>query len=291
MSFGSYGSPRFGFGFHLTPWVKKLIIANGVIFVSMWILGPRVIGFTFDWFAFYPSADFLTRPWGAVTYMFLHGGIWHVLLNMLVLFFFGPPLESRWGGGEFLKYYFLCGVLGVMLGFVIPGTTGIPVIGASAAVYGVMLAFAWYWPESPIYIWGIFPVKAKYLVGFLFFLTVMGTYSDGGGGVAHFAHLGGLLVALVYLKWGSDLGARLDRFRDVARPERFAIVPRKDEEEEGGSRARGLGRTRRGGDRREKELLDEVDRILDKISESGMGSLTPEERKVLDEVSRKRRSN
>jgi membrane associated rhomboid family serine protease len=291
MSFRSYGSPRFAFGYQLTPWVKRLLIVNAVIFVAMWILGGRTSAFIVDWFAFYPSSEFLTRPWGAVTYMFLHGGIWHVLLNMLVLFFFGPPLERRWGGGEFLKYFFLCGVGGVLFGFLVPGTGGVPVIGASAAVYGVMLAFAWYWPDSPIYVWGIFPVKAKYLVGFLFFLTVMSTYADTGGGVAHFAHLGGLLVGLVYLKWGGDLGARLDRIKEATRVERFAIVPREEEEEEESRKSGARRRRGRASRKRDADLLDEVDRILDKISAAGMGALTPEERRILDEVSRKRRSN
>jgi len=288
MSFGSYGSSRFGLGFHLTHWVKRLLIANAVVFVVTWIPGPHR-EFLIQWFAFFPSAEFLTRPWGAVTYMFLHGDVWHVLINMLVLFFFGPPLESRWGGGEFLKYYFLCGLGGVALSFVF--AAGTPIIGASAAVYGVMLAFAWYWPDSPIYIWGIFPVKAKYLVGFFFLLTFVSAFGAAGGGIAHFAHLGGLLAGVVYLKWGSDLGARLDRIREVARPERFAIVPRDEEEESGRSRSGRRERATRRGGRREEEILDEVDRILDKISAAGMASLTADERRILDEVSKKRRSN
>jgi membrane associated rhomboid family serine protease len=295
MSFGSHGSPRFGFGFHVTPWVKRLLIANGVVFLVMWILGPRGGRFFIEWFAFHPSADFLTRPWGALTYMFVHGGGWHLLMNMLFLFFFGPPLEGRWGGAEFLRYYVICGLGGAFLSFVLPGTT--PIIGASAAVLGLLLAFAWFWPNAPIYIWAIFPVKAKWLVAISAVLVLMSSVDALRGlssdGIAHFAHLGGLLAGLVYLKWGGQLGARLDRFKEVARmDERFAIVPGKDEEEEAGRRPsrRAEARMRRNA-RREEDLLDEVDRILDKISASGMGSLTPDERKVLDEVSRKRRSN
>jgi membrane associated rhomboid family serine protease len=295
MSFGSYGSSRFGFGFHVTPWVKRLLIANGVVFLVMWILGPGSGRFFVEWFAFHPSGDFLTRPWGAITYMFVHGGFWHLLMNMLFLFFFGPPLEGRWGGAEFLRYYLICGLGGAFLSFILPGST--PIIGASAAVLGLLLAFAWFWPNAPIYIWGIFPVKAKWLVGVSAVLVLMSSVDAlrgmAGDGIAHFAHLGGLLAGLVYLKWGSELGARLDRFKEVARvDERFAIVPGADREEQEGRRPsrRAEARMRRNA-RREEDLLDEVDRILDKISASGMGSLTPEERKVLDEVSRKRRAN
>lgn len=287
MAFRSYGSPQFAFGYHLTPWVKRLLIANSVVFLVMWILGARS-AFVVEWFAFFPSSEFLTRPWGALTYMFLHGDVWHVLINMLILFFFGPPLESRWGSGEFLKYYILCGLGGVALSFVFaPGT---PIIGASAAIYGLMLAFAWYWPDSPIYFWGIFPIKAKYLVGFFFLLAFVSAFGGAGGGVAHFAHLGGLVAGLVYLKWGTDLGARLDRIREAARVERFAVVPGDDSEEEGEERSKSR-KPRRRSSKDEEELLDEVDRILDKISAAGIGSLTAEERRILDEVSRKRRSN
>jgi membrane associated rhomboid family serine protease len=91
------------------------------------------------------------RPWTVVTYMFAHGGFWHIFFNMLVLFFFGPPLEARWGSREFAKYYFICGIGGAALSFLFAFHA--PIIGASAAVYGVMLAFALNWPDSPIYIW------------------------------------------------------------------------------------------------------------------------------------------
>ena len=280
----AYATQRFAFGYQLTPWVKRLLIANTVVFLLTAIVGGN---FFYSWFGFSP-ANALTRPWGAVTYMFLHGDLWHLLLNMLVLFFFGPPLESRWGSSEFLKYYLLCGLGGVALSFVFAPQAAI--IGASAAIYGLMLAFAWYWPETPIYVWGIFPVKAKWLVGFFFVLTFIGAFGRAGGGIAHFAHLGGLLTGVGYLKFGDRLVARLGEIRSSRMSERFAIVPRKVSSEEEGEKTF-RGKKRAPGGRREEELLDEVDRILDKISARGMGALTDDERRVLDEVSRKRRSN
>jgi membrane associated rhomboid family serine protease len=280
----SYGSPRLAFGYHLTPWVKRLLIANTAIFLITAIVGGP---FFWEWFGFTPR-EALLRPWGAVTYMFLHGGLWHLLLNMLILFFFGPPLESRWGGKTFLKYYLICGLGGAALSFVF--AFGSSVIGASAAIYGLMLAFAWYWPENPIYVWGIFPVKAKWLVGFFFVLTFFSAFGGAGGGVAHFAHLGGLLTGLAFLWSEGSLGARLEGLRRAARVERLAIVPRDEAEEEAGGGSRATRASRREA-MREEELLDEVDRILDKISETGMASLTDDERRVLDEVSRRRRMN
>jgi membrane associated rhomboid family serine protease len=279
----AYATQRFAFGYQLTPWVKRLLIANTAVFLVTSIVGRDPI---FEWLGFSPGYV-LTRPWGAVTYMFLHGDVWHLLLNMLVLFFFGPPLESRWGPSEFIKYYLLCGFGGVALSFIF--APGAMIVGASAAIYGLMLAFAWYWPEAPIYVWGIFPVKAKWLVGFFFVLTFVSAFDESGGGIAHFAHLGGLLAGVAYLKWGDRLGAKLGEMRRAGSAELFAIVPRKETSaEEANTASRPKGRAR---GRADDELLDEVDRILDKISARGMSALTEDERKVLDEMSKKRRSN
>ncbi|MFW5904953.1 MAG: rhomboid family intramembrane serine protease [Gemmatimonadota bacterium] len=272
-----HGTQQMSFGFSLTPWVKRLMIANGVIFLFTVLLGVDLVA---DWFGFHPSR-ILTRPWGAVTYMFVHAGFWHVFINMLMLFFFGPPLESQWGGREFIKFYLICGLGGVALSFLFMPAS---VVGASAAVYGVMAAFAMTWPESPIYVWGIFPVKAKWLVAFLFVLSFFSAVGGAGGGVAHFAHLGGLITGFIYLKADWHPSERLEKLKKATRVRRFAIVPREESREE----ERGDGGSWKSED---DELLDEVDRILDKISEEGMASLTREELRTLDEVSRKRRSN
>jgi len=275
-----YQVQQTGFGgFHLTPWVKRLLVANAAVFLLTFLVGQR---WMFDWFGFDPGR-ILTRPWGALTYMFLHGGFWHLFVNMLVLFFFGPPLESRWGSREFIKYYVICGLGGVALSFLFMPAS---VIGASAAVYGVMLAFAMNWPDSPIYIWGILPVKAKWLVAFLFVVSFFSAVGGAGGGVAHFAHLGGLITGFFYLKSDGRASERLERLKEATRIRRLAIVPRDDSSEESGD-----ARAEDGWRVREEKLLDEVDRILDKISAEGIGSLTDEERRTLDEVSRRRRSN
>ena len=288
----SYGSDRFAFGQMLTPWVKRLLIANTAVHLLL-VLVAATVGegarlFVWQWFGFTPAESFL-KPWGAVTYMFLHGDLWHLLLNMLVLFFFGPPLEQRWGSNRFLKYYFICGLGGAVLSFLF--AFGTSVIGASAAIYGLMLAFAWYWPNAPIYFWGIFPIKAKYLVGFFFVLTFFSAVGGAAGGVAHFAHLGGLLAGLIYLRTDGKWGGGFDSLKKAARVERLAIVPREEKREERTEGSRRRTSRRSGATMEEKELLDEVDRILDKISDSGISSLTDDERRVLDEVSRRRRTN
>jgi membrane associated rhomboid family serine protease len=267
----------------LTPWVKRLLIANTVVFFATALIGDDLV---FEWFAFQPG-DIILRPWGPITYMFLHGDLWHLLSNMLVLFFFGPPLEGRWGGREFLRFYFICGVGGVALSFLFQPEW---VVGASAAMFGLMLAFAMNWPTVPIYVWGIFPVQARYLVGFLFVITLWSAGPGAsGGGVAHFAHLGGFLAGFLYLKadWRPKRRQRDDTLRTTTpRRRRLAIVPR----DENGNEQPGAQRSGRRV-RQDAALYDRVDAVLDKISAEGMSSLTAEELRLLDEVSKRHRSN
>lgn len=265
----------------LTPMVKRLLIANVVVFLAMLVIGRD---FFVDWFAFQPGRIIL-RPWGPFTYMFVHGDLMHLAVNMLVLFFFGPPLEAQWGEREFLKFYVVCALGGVALSFLfLPAW----VVGASAAVYGVMLAFAMNWPNVPIYVWGIFPVQAKYLVGFLFVVSLLSAVQGASDGVAHFAHLGGLGAAFLYLKADWRPRQQLDRIRKAASPgsRKLAIVPRDEDDAHPEPRRRGRRTTPE-----DVRLYDQVDAVLDKISAHGMASLTHEERALLDEVSKRHRSN
>jgi membrane associated rhomboid family serine protease len=116
----------FGFGAGLTPWVQRLIILNVAVYFLQAMYAPLT-----GYLAFMPS-NVLSAPWTLVTYMFAHGGFMHLLFNMLGLFFFGPPLEARWGSNDFLKFYFVCGAGGAALSFLV--AFGSPIIGASAAV-------------------------------------------------------------------------------------------------------------------------------------------------------------
>lgn len=276
----AYRDPGIGFGGLLTPVVKRLLIANVAAFALTLLVG---YGFAIDWFAFQP-ARILLRPWGVVTYMFVHGGLMHLALNMLVLFFFGPPLESRWGGREFLKYYAICGLGGVALSFLfLPAA----VVGASAALYGIMLAFAMNWPNAPIYVWGIFPVQAKWLVLFFFVLSLLSAFDGSqGGGVAHLAHLGGLVTGFVYLKGGMGMVAEARRYSKAVRKRRLAIVP-----QDAASKPTPVPRRVERVPDEDRALYDAVDRVLDKISAHGMASLTPDELKLLDDVSKRHRAN
>jgi membrane associated rhomboid family serine protease len=280
----AYATRSFGFGYGLTPVVKRLLVANTAIFFVFAVLGGQGQRFVIEWFAFQPGLELLSRPWVPFTYMFLHGSLMHLVVNMLILFFFGPPLEASWGGREFATYYFVCGLGGAALSFLFPGA---PIIGASGALLGVMVAFAMNWPNAPIYFWGIFPIPAKYLVAFFVIMDILGARTGSGGGIAHFAHLGGALTGFLYLKADWRPREKLRRIQQAAsRRRRLAIVPRDENGEEQPGEAR-AGR----GSRDDTALYDRVDAVLDKISAEGMSALTPAELALLDEVSKRHRSN
>jgi len=139
--------------------------------------------------------------WQLFTYIFLHGGFSHIFFNLLALWWFGGELENYWGSKKFLFYFLFCGIgAGICTVLFTPDIyQRIPVIGASGAIYGILLAFAWLFPNRPILIYFLFPVPAKYMViifGLIEFFSSMG---GAGGGVAHLTHLGGLLFGFFYM--------------------------------------------------------------------------------------------
>lgn len=273
----AYRQPTSGFtfGHGLSPWVKRLLIANVVVYLVMLAL-PSLGG----WLAFVP-ADTLRRPWTVVTYMFVHAGFLHLFFNMLILYFFGPPLESMWGGKEFLKFYLVAGLGGAVFSYVFAFNSA--VVGASAAIYGVMLAFAMNWPDMQVYIWFLFPVKVKWLVAFLAAVSILSLVGGQQDGVAHFAHLGGFAGGFLYLKLQDRVGMQLGQLRKTVAKRKFSVTA-------GGTEGES-GRPPRRGSREEEQVLDEVDRVLDKISQSGLQSLSEEELELLDRVSKKYRQN
>lgn len=242
----------------MTPWVRRLIAANIIVFFLQYTMpglaNPLV---------FIPDAV-LSRPWTIVTYMFLHAGFTHILFNMIGLFFFGPRVEARIGSTRFVQLYFVSGISGALLSFLFAPSSAI--VGASAAVFGVMLAFAMFWPRDRIYIWGILPIEARWLVVITTVLALWSGLQGSAGGVADFAHLGGYVGAWIFLKL-------VDPARRVARY-RASTIARPPSEQ--------LGNWRRVDVNRVHEVnRDELNRILDKIGKSGLTSLTPEERVFL----------
>src|SRR5688572_5606209 len=180
--------------FPMTTWVRRLLIAN----IAMFAITQFSRGLA-NLLVLYPPAV-LARPWTLVTYMFLHGGVAHLLFNMIGLFFFGPRLESRLSGRGFLLLYFLSGIGGGVFSVIFARDAA--VVGASGAVYGVLLGFAMFWPRERIYIYGILPVEAWLLATLLVFGSLYaGTSPAAGSRTAHFAHLGGAVFGFLVVKW------------------------------------------------------------------------------------------
>jgi membrane associated rhomboid family serine protease len=245
----------------MNSWTSRLILAN----VVMFILTNLQPGITTH--LMFVPALLLEQPWTLFTYMFLHDGTFHILFNMLGLFFFGPRLEEELGSQDFLFLYFISGITGGLLSFVTPT---VAIVGASAAVYGIFLAFAMIWPREQLLIWGIVPVEARYLVVVMTVLSLFGGLS-GGGNIAHFAHLGGFLGGFVYLKVRAR-NSPLRRFEARVAP---PPMHRLDIE-----RARRIDRSALHEVNR-----TELDRILAKIDVRGIGGLTPVEQQFLDRFS------
>jgi membrane associated rhomboid family serine protease len=189
----------------LSSVMKALIAANVAMFLAVSFVPAIVI-----WLGLSPEDTLLRlRLWQPVTYMFVHGGLLHLLFNMLALWMFGTELERIWGTRYFLKFYAVAGVgagvLTVLFSLLPFGFAdqvyGSTIVGASGAIYGLLLAYALYFPDRPIYMYLVFPIKAKYFVMIIGAITF---YSSLGasGGVANATHLGGLLVAYLYLKSG-----------------------------------------------------------------------------------------
>lgn len=197
----SYARP-FVRGGGLPYGIKLLLIANFAVFLLQTF---GLDNFLVTWFGLRPASLFsMFAVWQLGTYLFLHEGIWHVLFNMLALWMFGRELEETWGTDRLLKYYFTCGigagVCVVIANYLFPaGNPTVTTIGASGAIYGVLLASAVLWPDRVVYFNFLFPIKMKYLVMIYGAIAFLGTYS-GGGAVSHVAHLGGLLFGLALLK-------------------------------------------------------------------------------------------
>lgn len=249
----------------MTPWVMRLITANLVLFFLS-AAEPRVL----NTLALRPFLV-MVRPWTIVSYMFLHAGFTHLLLNMIGLFFFGPRLEGRLGSRDFLRLYFLSGLGGALFSIVFAPRAA--VVGASGAVFGVLLAFALYWPRENIYIWGVLPVQARFLALFLVVTTLYSGMAGAQDGVAHFAHLGGLVAAFAYLRW-----------RD--RPRRSRVRSQTGPSTAPGLRDREALARWRSIPLNELHELNraEVESLLAKVERSGVHSLTGDERSLLDRM-------
>ena len=268
-----------------TPWVARLIIANAVVLLLLRTIftSPALAGSL----AFAPDHA-LGRPWTFLTYMFVHAGLLHLLFNMLMLFVFGAAVEQRMGSRAFILFYLYCGVGAAIFCLALSGVMSVgPFVGASGALLGVAVAFATFWPDAEMIVFPIpVPIRARTLVMALIGLDIFFYFAFPGDGVAHLAHVGG--AAFGYLFFRLQAFGRRSPHPPPRAVERVVMVQSGAAEPERRTPVTPV-RPRRRPDA--DPVAAEVDRVLDKISEKGIASLTAAERRFLDEVSRQKKQD
>ena len=238
-----------------TDAIKILVSVNFGIFLLQTV--ARTEGLFFPLFGLVPKlvwSEFMI--WQPFTYLFFHGGIWHLLINMFVLWMFGSELERLWGKEHFLKFYFVTGVGAGLVTMIFGLNSMTPIVGASGAVYGVLLAYGLTYPNRTVYLYGIIPIKSLWFVIGIGVIAFMSSF-DNVSQISHLTHLSGMMIGYLMLK-------RPVRFNDLW----FTIRKRTFEykikhEEKKVSQHQAIER--------------EIDRILDKINREGFESLTEEE--------------
>ena len=264
----------------LTPWVKRLIVANVAVFVASQFFIPGLNNLLL----FYPNWGYITeRPWSFVTYMFAHASWSHLIFNMIALWFFGPRVEDQMGSRRFLTMYFVSGLGGALLSLALASISPNPIVGASGAILGVELVYATFWPRDKIYLWGAIPVEARWLVVFYTIYSIFGGFGvlgSIGAGTAHFAHLGGFVGAFLYMRWIDFRSPRraYQRKLDAATYGRRGWGLTGDAEEI----ARWEQIPRAG---LHAMNVEELDRVIAKAKKEGVRRLTPDERAFLHRMS------
>lgn len=252
----------------------------------------------------------LGRAWWTIgTYMFVHGGFWHLVLTLYTLWLFGPRVEAVWTPGEFTRFYLFCGLGGWFLSLFMAGDSVL--IGASSAVMGVALAYATLWPHESVYLFGLVPMGIRWLVALVVVMNLLGGFATmPENGLAYLAHLGGLGAGWLYLRTSARVSLagmrrRVEPVPDVPEEDLPHAVPkshrqpREPNADDAVARSKALTSQQRKASRQraagtsaqgESESA-RLNRVLDKISATGIESLTPEERQLLDDASKRRRKD
>lgn len=267
--------------YQMTPWVTRLLVANIAIYFVLSGLGD--LGNQIANALVFRPSTVLQTPWTPITYMFLHAGFGHLFGNMIGIFFFGPRLEQRLGAKGFLTLYFAAGIGGAFFESVLALFVGpVSMVGASGGVFGVLAGFAYYWPRETIILFPIpIPIQAWLLVALYVIWSLYAGLSAAriGGGVAHFAHLGGAVVAFGYL-WFSD-------WRRGAAKRDFQRAMRTPSNRSSGFVGDRMSMERWKGistDSLHELNREEVQRLLDKAKAGGAASLTQSERAFMDRM-------
>ncbi|HWL40529.1 MAG TPA: rhomboid family intramembrane serine protease [Gemmatimonadaceae bacterium] len=292
----------------LTPAVQCLLALNvGVYFLQVMLFNAKGM---FALFALDPSR-LPVSWWTVVTYMFVHAWLTHLAFNMLTLWMFGPRLERVWGTRSFAYFYLWCGIGGAIAHLIFAANAS--VVGASGAISGVLVAYALRWPDDEVYVFGVIPMKSRWLIVAMIAMNIIFALSPGSG-IDWSAHLGGMAFGWVFLKFSSLGGLSRVRGWVSSIPDDPEDMPRAVPRPRPAGRDRARGTDERGIDEvvarsnavvlRESKPLRHVPRqetaqehaarvnlVLDKISQHGIESLTRDELKLLEEMSRKLRDN
>ena len=299
MAYNEYRPRGFGGFSFFPPVIKSLLIINTVVFfITVIAENIAVDGIPFSsiidrYFALVPFNHpyFSFYPWQLLTYQFLHANFMHIFFNMLMLWMFGMEIENIMGSSKFLVFYLLSGIGGGLLQILLGSSNGF-VIGASGAVFGVMVAFAMFFPNRLIYIYFLLPVKAKYLIVFLMVIEFMSV--SNGGVIAHLAHLGGAITAFLFIILDRKHNYNFDRLFEIFKGGSSPTFGQPTFKK----KSRGFSFGKRDVEDAEfyeinsdtpSETVDQkvIDEILDKISRSGYQNLTEREKKILFDASKR----
>jgi len=238
-----------------TDVIKALISINAVLFLLRYFMMNQ-----FDLLSLGLSSS--PKLWQPITYMFVHGDFFHIFMNMFVLWMFGTEMESIWGSRKFLQYYFITGVgSGIIWLLFNYGNNYSILIGASGAIYGILLAYGLMFPNRKVLIYFLFPIKVKYFVIILAAIAFVSSIDTSGSNISHLTHLSGMIIGFVYLKF-PNLKYRTTMYIN------YKIAESKDKKSE----------------RRKSNIISlqkKVDQLLDKVSSDGFDSLNDDEKDQL----------
>ena len=248
-----------------TDAIKFIISINFLIFILQYLSGMENELFTI--FGIVPSKTFgELMLWQPFTYLFFHGGIWHVLINMFVLWMFGSELEKFWGKKEFLRFFFITGIGSGLITILFSLSSTNPVVGASGAIYGVLLAYGLLFPNRLVYLYFLIPIKVKYLVMLIGAIAFFSSLNPGNSNISHLTHLSGMVIGFIYLRSSINWNT-INHF----------VIHRKDE----------IKRHYEDKKNEKREALKlQVDAILDKINDVGYDNLSESEREFLFKASK-----
>jgi membrane associated rhomboid family serine protease len=251
--------------FTIPSGVKLLVIINIVVFVLTELSGQRNI--LFSSFGLVPNQVWSNfKIWQLFTYLFIHGGFIHLFFNMFVLWMFGKDLEMQWGKNEFLLFYFTCGIGAGLMTVLFSISSIIPIVGASGAIYGLLVAYGFTYPNRMVYLYGLFPLKVKFMVLGLGVIAFFAFLSANQSNVSHITHLSGMIIGVLYIyfifNWKN---IKMEYYRLRLKNLKQKTSDQNDEE---------------------VQMKKKVDVILDKLNDSGWDSLTEQEEKYLTRASK-----